>query len=215
MKYYRLSIHRVLTKQKKETKKILGFIPVSYTKVYEEPITIMTDIILYDDQVLSSYHAKSLIDLAIDNYLIEMKISPEEHRRPEDPRYGYDNIQFDHNEILFEEIDPLLIFDSNQLNIWNQINTWGEELICPLYSPNTKSIDFLKSGESFDFVTGANIDPNDSRVILWTEESEIYEDSYYVKSKIRNGFFDRYDPRSLLSHISIDDKIIERIKMYG
>lgn len=212
MKYYRLSIHRVLTKQKKETKKILGFIPVSSTTTYEEPITILTDIILLDDLALSSFYVKNLIDAAINAYLDEMNIPPEEHPRPENPKYGYEDIQFDHQEILFEEIDPLLIHESNTLQIYNQINTWGEEVICPLYDSKVKSLDFLKPGEPFNFVTGSNIDPDDGRIILWMEDAEVCEISYYVKSNVRNVILDTMEPRQLLPHILIDEEMMERIK---
>lgn len=212
MKYYRLSIHRVLTKQKKETKKILGFIPVSCTKTYDEPITIMTDIIIFDDWTLSSSYVKNLIDAAITGYLDDMNIPIEEHPRVRDLEIGYDNIQFDYKEISFKEIDPLLIYESNILQIYNQINTWGEEVICPLYDSSVKSLDFLKPGEPFNFVTGSNLDPDDEKVILWMEEAEVCGIEYYIKSNIRNAIFDTMEPRQLLPHLLIDEEMMERIK---
>lgn len=212
MKYYRLSIHRVLTKQKKETKKILGFIPVSYTTTYEEPITIMTDIIIFDDWSLNGIHVKHLIDIAITRYLVDMNIPEKEHPMVTDMDIGYDNIRVDFQELLFEEIDPLLIYSSDILQIYNQINTWGEEAICPLYSSDKKSLDFLKPGVPFNLVTGSNLDPDDGKVILWMEDAEVCEIEYCIKSNIRNVIFDTMEPRQLLPHILIDEEMMERIK---
>ena len=75
-----------------------------------------------------------------------------------------------------------------------------------------KSLDFLKPGELFNFVTGSNLDPDDGKVILWMEEAEVCGIEYYVKSNIRNTIFDTMEPRQLLPHILIDEEMMERIK---